>query len=53
MIITHSTLEDGYDFYTTNKWGINFHFRIHTFPVPSSYVSKAILVVNKQKALKP
>lgn len=52
MTITHSTLEDGYDYFTTDKWGEKFHFRIHTFPVPSGLGSEAVQVV-KQKTLKP
>jgi hypothetical protein len=47
--ITHSTLDDGYDFFIKDKWKKNRHFKIHTFPVPSGYLSEAIEVINDKK----
>lgn len=28
--ITHSTLDEGYDFYVTDKWNKKYHFKIST-----------------------
>lgn len=53
MIITHNTLEDGYDYFTTDKWGKNYHFKISTFPVPSGLESEAIQVIEKEKGIEP
>lgn len=49
----HSTLEDGYDYFTTDKWGKEYHFRILTFPVPSGLESEAVQVIKKQKGIEP
>lgn len=46
MVIIHSTLEEGYDFYIKDRWGKDYHFKISTFEVPSGLVSEAIEVVN-------
>ncbi len=45
-IIIHSTLEQGYDFYITDKWHKKYHFKISTFAVPSGFLSEAIEVIN-------
>jgi hypothetical protein len=50
---THSTLEDGYDYFTTDKWGKEYHFRILTFPVPSGLESEAVQVIEKEKGIAP
>lgn len=53
MIIKHSTIDDGYDYLATDKWGIDYHFKISTFEVPSGYVSEAVQVIKKQKGAEP
>lgn len=35
-------LKDGYDFFITNKWGKEYHFKIITFDVPSGKLSVAV-----------
>ena len=44
--IIHSTLEQGYDFYITDKWQKKYHFKISTFTVPSGLLSEGIEVIN-------
>lgn len=44
-VFIHSTLEDGYDFFITDRWKKRRHFRISTFPVPVGFLSEAIEVV--------
>ena len=41
----HSTLDDGYDFFITDRWRKKRHFRISTFPVPVGFLSEAVEVV--------
>lgn len=41
----HSTLEDGYDFFLTDKWNKRNHFKIATFEVPSGLLSEAYEVI--------
>ena len=48
-IFTHSTLEEGYDFFIEDKWKKNRHFKISTFPVPTGILSEAIEVVSDEK----
>lgn len=43
--ITHSTLDEGYDFFISDKWGNVKHFKIATFEVPSGLLSEAIEVI--------
>ncbi len=35
-------LKDGYDFFITDKWGKEYHFKILTFDVPSGKLSIAV-----------
>ena len=49
----HSTLDEGYDFFITDKWKKKFHFRIATFPVPSGFLSEAIEVITDKKEREP
>ena len=42
----HSTLDDGYDFFITDKWNVKLHFKISTFMVPSGLLSEAIEVID-------
>ncbi len=53
MVIVHNTLEDGYDYITTYKWGVDYHFKISTFKVPSGYESEAVQVINQEKDIEP
>lgn len=48
-IITHSTLEEGYDFFIKDNEENNRHFKISTFPVPSGILSEAIEVIGDEK----
>lgn len=43
--IIHSTLGEGYDFFITDKWGDEKHFKIATFEVPSGLLSEAYEVI--------
>jgi len=43
--IIHSTLDEGYDFFITDKWGNEKHFKIATFEVPSGLLSEAFEVI--------
>lgn len=45
----HSTLEDGYDFFITDRWKKKRHFRIDSFPVPSGILSEAYEVVTDKR----
>jgi hypothetical protein len=51
--ITHSTLDEGYDFIITDKWKKKYHFKISTFAVPSGFVSEAIEVIGDKKDNEP
>lgn len=42
----HSTLDDGYDFFITDKWNVKLHFKISTFMVPSGLLSEAVEVID-------
>ncbi|MBN1603281.1 MAG: hypothetical protein JW915_16855 [Chitinispirillaceae bacterium] len=48
-VFIHSTLEEGYDFFITDKWKKKRHFKISTFPLAGALVSEAIEVVNNGK----
>lgn len=43
--ITHSTLDEGHDFFITDKWKKKHHFKIATFEVPTGLFSEAIEVI--------
>lgn len=45
-IIIHSTLDEGYDFFITDKWNKKNHFKIATFEVPSGLLSEAYEVID-------
>lgn len=45
-VFIHSTLEDGYDFFITDRWKKKRHFKIDSFPVPSGILSEAYEVVS-------
>jgi hypothetical protein len=40
--ITTNPLKDGYDFFITDKWGKEYHFKIISFDVPSGKLSVAV-----------
>ena len=42
--IIYNTLDEGYDFFITDKWGENHHFKILSFMVPSGLLSDAVEV---------
>ncbi|HEX9601984.1 MAG TPA: hypothetical protein VF985_10865 [Mariniflexile sp.] len=46
--IIHSTLEEGYDFFITDKWNKKYYFKIATFEVPSGLLSEAIEVMDNK-----
>lgn len=48
MVIIHSTLEEGYDFFIKDRWRKDYHFKISTFEVPSGLESEAMEVVNEK-----
>lgn len=50
--IIHSTLDEGYDFFISDRWGKEYQFKISTFEVPSGLESEAIEVV-KEKGRSP
>ena len=41
----HCTLEEGYDFFITDKWSNEKHFKIATIDVPSGLLSEAFEVI--------
>lgn len=51
--ITHSTLDEGYDFHITDKWGETHLFRISTFMVPSGLLSEALEVIKESDVREP
>lgn len=46
--IIHSTLEEGYDFFITDRWRKKYHFKISTFSVPTGLVSEAREVIEEK-----
>ena len=46
MTRIHSTLEQGYDFFITDKWSKKYHFKIASFEVPSGLFSEALEVID-------
>ncbi len=51
--ITHSTLNEGYDFFITDQWGVKRHFKISSFPVGTSLQTEAIEVVDNKNGREP
>jgi hypothetical protein len=45
-IIIHSTLDEGYDFFISDNWDNEKHFKIATFEVPSGLLSEAYEVID-------
>jgi hypothetical protein len=50
---THSTLDEGYDFFITDKWKKKYHFKISTFEGGPGFISEAIEVIDKKKDNEP
>lgn len=48
MSPTYSTLDQGYDYYISDKWGMDYHFKIFSFPVPTGLLSEAREVIDKE-----
>jgi hypothetical protein len=51
--IIHSTLDEGYDFFITDKWDNKKHFKIATFKVPSGLLSEAYEVIGSNLDAEP
>lgn len=51
--ITTRPLEDGYDFYISDKWGKEYHFKIISFDVPSGILSLAVEVAEETEDYYP
>ncbi|MDO9614663.1 MAG: hypothetical protein Q7J86_09075 [Bacteroidota bacterium] len=52
-VFHHSTLDDGCDYFTTDKWRKKYHFRISSFPVPSGLLSEALEIVDENGKREP
>ncbi|MBW6536890.1 MAG: hypothetical protein K0B11_17920 [Mariniphaga sp.] len=46
--ISHSTLDDGYDFFITDKWNKKHQYKISTFSLGIKQLSEAIEVVESE-----
>lgn len=46
-------LKEGYDFFITDKWGKEYHFKIISFDVPSGKLSVAIEVAEETETYHP
>ena len=52
-VYTHSTLEEGYNFYITDRYKRKYHFKISSFHVPTGLLSEALEVVEGDKGREP
>jgi hypothetical protein len=52
-VYTHSTLEDGYDFFVKDKWKKKYHFKIWSFPVANGFYSEAREIIGDEKGREP
>lgn len=50
---THDTLDEGYDFFITDRFKERHHFKISTFAVPSGLLSEAIEVIDPEPDKEP
>lgn len=48
MTPVYSTLDQGYDYHVKDKWGIEYHFKIFSFPLGSKLFSEAREVIHKK-----
>ena len=53
ITFTHSPLDDGYDFYITDRWKRSYHFKILTFPLPPNWLSVAVECVDENSDREP
>jgi len=51
--IIHSTLDEDYYFFITDKWKKKYHFKISTFVVSSGLLSEAIEVIESKPKNNP
>ena len=51
--ITRSPLDDGYDFYITDKWNKEYHFKILTFEIPPGILSVAVETAEETETYYP
>ena len=49
--ISHSTLDNGYDFFITDKWNKKHHYKISTFSLGTNQLSEAIEVAESDQAV--
>ncbi|MEE4287417.1 MAG: hypothetical protein V2I31_14790, partial [Mariniphaga sp.] len=47
---SHSTLDDGYDFFITDKWNNRHQYKISTFSIGLKQISEAIEVAEPDQA---
>lgn len=52
-VYTHSTLEEGYDFYITDRFKKKYHFKIASFLLGDLLASEAIEIVDGKKGREP
>lgn len=50
---THSTMDEGYDFYVTDKHNKKYHFKIGSFSIHSHMFYEALEVVEKGGGVEP
>ncbi|MEA3446042.1 MAG: hypothetical protein U9R19_15080 [Bacteroidota bacterium] len=51
--IINNTLDDGYDFFITDKWKKKYHFKVNSFYVPSGLFSEAIEIIDINPEIEP
>jgi len=51
--ITRSPLNEGYDFYITDKWNKEYHFKILTFEIPTGMLSVAVEAAEETETYYP
>jgi hypothetical protein len=51
--ITHSTLDEGSDFFITDHWGVKRHFKISSFLVGTGLQTETIEVVDNKNGREP
>ena len=52
-VYTHSTMEEGYDFYITDRFKKKYHFKIASFLLGDLLASEAIEIVAGKKGREP
>jgi len=51
--ITRSPLDEGYDFYITDNWNKEYHFKILTFEIPPGILSVAVEAAEETETYYP